>query len=243
MTPRHTSAENVYFDIDDASGPIRVFVSPRAGIQTDAILLGSELEVVGVLGQETSGKLPDRGYRLWPRAPADLRIVAAAPGVAAGSTSGAGGEHVAGSNAEPGSGAATDAAGAPAGSGPAKQQRVPRLHAPAPTAPIASALPQPGAPAAIRPEEDAADGSPAKASAALLVLAALLLGGGGVVTGPPGLVGRLLAQLRERLGGPGGTGESEPPGGGSPLGTTPRLVPLTLAEDVHERGGRILPPT
>ena len=68
LTPRRTSAQNVYFDIDDGSGPLRIFVSPQAGIQTDAILLGSVMEVAGVLGQETTGKLPDRGYRLWPRA-------------------------------------------------------------------------------------------------------------------------------------------------------------------------------
>jgi hypothetical protein len=239
LTPRHTSADNVYFDLDDASGPIRVFVSPRAGIQTDAILLGSEVEVVGVLGQETSGKLPDRGYRLWPRASADLKIVSAAPGVT-GSTSGAGGGQTAGSSGQAGSGAANAAGGAPASSGPAKQQGVPRLHAPAPTAAIPSAVPKPGAPATVRPEGDASDGSPATASAALLMLASLLLGSGGVASGPPGLVGRVLAQLRERLG---PAAEAEPHGGGSPLGTTPRLVPLTLAEDAHDRAGRILPPT
>ena len=80
LTPRRTSAENVYLDIDDGSGPIRIFVSPRAGIQTDAILLGSVVEVTGVLGQETTGKLPDRGYRLWPRRSLDVKVVAAGPG-------------------------------------------------------------------------------------------------------------------------------------------------------------------
>ena len=55
--PRRTSAENVYFDVDDGSGPLRIFVSPRAGIATDGILLGSVVEITGVLGQETTGKL------------------------------------------------------------------------------------------------------------------------------------------------------------------------------------------
>ena len=61
LTPRRTSAENVYFDIDDGSGPLRIFVSPRAGIATDGILLGSVVEITGVLGQETTGKLPTVG--------------------------------------------------------------------------------------------------------------------------------------------------------------------------------------
>ena len=91
LTPRRTSAENVYFDIDDGSGPLRIFVSPRADIQTDGILLGSMVEVTGVLGQETTGKLPDRGYRLWPRRSSDMKVVAAAPGAVSGGSIGSGG--------------------------------------------------------------------------------------------------------------------------------------------------------
>src|SRR6185503_2359298 len=84
LTPRRTSAENVYFDIDDGSGPLRIFISPRAGIQTDSILLGSVVEVTGVLGQETTGKLPDRGYRLWPRRASDVKVMAPAAGAPSG---------------------------------------------------------------------------------------------------------------------------------------------------------------
>jgi hypothetical protein len=36
---------------------------------------GAWIDMVGVLGQETTGALPLRGYRLWPRAATDLRLV------------------------------------------------------------------------------------------------------------------------------------------------------------------------
>ena len=121
---------------------------------------------------------------------------------------------------------------------------MPRLEAPAPTAAIPSAIPQASGPAQIQREGTGNDASPAPASAALLVLAALLLGGGGVAVGPPGLAGRLVAHLRERLGWQPrivkGASCQGPPGG---IGASPRLVPLTVVEDAHERAGRILPPT
>jgi Lamin Tail Domain len=242
LTPRRTSAENVYLDIDDGSGPLRIFVSPRAGIQTDAILLGSVVEVTGVLGQETTGKLPDRGYRLWPRRSSDVRVVVAPPG---GATSGGGSTSSGGGGAPTGSGggAGGQPGTATSSTKPAKQQGVPRLEAPAPTAAVPSAIPQVSEPPQIRGTATDDDPSPAPASAGLLVLAALLLGGGGVAVGPPGLAGRLLAHLRERFGWSHAADRSEqpaPPGGFS---AAPRLVPLTVVEDAHERGGRILPPT
>ena len=241
LTPRRTSAENVYLDIDDGSGPLRIFVSPRAGIQTDAILLGSVMEVTGVLGQETTGKLPDRGYRLWPRRASDVRVVALAPGAASGggSTGSGGGDGPTGSSG----GAGGQPGTATASTKPAKQQGVPRLEAPAPTAAIPSAIPQASAPSKIPRTVAEPEPSPAPASAGLLVLAALLLGGGGVAVGPPGLAGRLLAHLRERFGWNHEEGGSEQPAPASGLGAAPRLVPLTVVEDAHERGGRILPPT
>ena len=87
------------------------------------------------------------------------------------------------------------------------------------------------------------DPTPAPASAGLLVLAALLLGGGGVAVGPPGLAGRLLAHVRERLGGGHEADGAEQPAVAGSIPAAPRLVPLTVVEDAHERGGRILPPT
>jgi hypothetical protein len=92
--PRRTSAENAYLDLDDGSGPLRVFLSPRSGIAPDALLAGAWLEVTGVLTQETSGKQPERGYRLWPRNAADVRVVASPVGdvaSGAGIADGAGG--------------------------------------------------------------------------------------------------------------------------------------------------------
>jgi Lamin Tail Domain len=240
LTPRRTSAENVYFDIDDGSGPIRIFVSPRAGIQTDAILLGSVVEVTGVLGQETTGKLPDRGYRLWPRRTSDVKVVAPAPRATTSSGSpGSGGGGPTGS----GGGAGGQPGTAASSMQPAKQQGVPRLEAPEPAQAIPSAIPVTSESPQIQGAAMDDYFSPAPASAGLLVLAALLLGVGGVAVGPPGLAGRLMAHLRERFSGSheaGGSGQPAPAGG---LGPAPRLVPLTVVEDAHERGGRILPPT
>ena len=67
----------VSFSIDDGSGQIRVTISAHAGIATGSIKRGAWLELRGVLGQETTAKAPLKGYRLWPRARADLRVVAA----------------------------------------------------------------------------------------------------------------------------------------------------------------------
>lgn len=74
------------FAIDDGSGPIRVTVSSRAGIASGSITRGAWLELRGVLGQQTTGKAPRDGYRLWPRLPADLRVIAAPVAGAAGTT-------------------------------------------------------------------------------------------------------------------------------------------------------------
>jgi hypothetical protein len=246
LTPRHTSAENVYFDIDDDSGPLRVFVSPRTGLETDTILLGSVVEVGGVLGQETTGALPERGYRLWPRAAGDLRIISDAPGVTAGAGTGGGtGSQPGGSTGGAGAGSgATGQSGSAGASGkPARQQGVPRLEAPAPTAAIASLIPGAVHLTPLPTDPAASDPSPAPASAVLLVLAALLLGGGGVAAGPPGLPGRLWAALRQRLAGSQDDGDADPAGSVPGIGAPPRLVPLSVVEDAHERAGRILPPT
>ncbi len=120
---------------------------------------------------------------------------------------------------------------------------MPRLEAPAPTAAIPSAIPQATEPPQIARAATDPDPMPAPASAGLLVLAALLLGGGGVAVGPPGLAARLLAHLRDRLGGSHEADGSEQTAAAGGIGAAPRLVPLTVVEDAHERGGRILPPT
>jgi hypothetical protein len=257
-SPRRTSANNVYFDLDDGSGPIRVFVSPAASIDTNAVLLGSWVEVEGVLGQETTGRLPDRGYRLWPRSEGDLHIVSAATGgtstggTSTGNTSS--GTSAAGTLAPAGSGGiagGTPNAGAASGDRVA-QQRIPRLALAVPTPSASANLPN-------IPRADPArnDGSPVPASAGLLLIGGLLLGGAGAATGPPGLVRRVLAALRERLRSSSAADE-ELDGRQQAEPALPRLVPLTVLDGPSEGeapdgargvgpastdGGRILPPT
>jgi hypothetical protein len=253
-SPRRTSANNVYFDVDDGSGPLRVFVAPEAGIDTDAVLIGSWLEVEGVLGQETTGHLPDRGYRLWPRSEGDLKIVSAATGGTTTGGTSSGGLSDAGTSTPAGSGSI---AGGPTYAGdasdrPVAQQGVPRLALAVPTPSARPALPH-------IPQADPArsDPSPVPASAGLLLLGGLLLGGAGVATGPPGLARRLLGALRERFRSAPVTDE-DPEGRWQTEPALPRLVPLTILDTpsmgaapadarggaaARMDGGRILPPT
>ena len=67
----------VSFAIDDGSGPIRVTISAHSGAATGSIKRGGWIELRGVLGQQTTGTAPLRGYRLWPRTRADLHLIAA----------------------------------------------------------------------------------------------------------------------------------------------------------------------
>jgi hypothetical protein len=76
--PRRSSAGSVSFAIDDGSGEVRIFISPRAGLDVTGVHRGDWIEVRGVLAQDTTGSQPDRGYRIWPRALSDLEILAAA---------------------------------------------------------------------------------------------------------------------------------------------------------------------
>jgi hypothetical protein len=246
LSPRRTSAENVYFDLDDGSGPIRIFVSPGADVATEAVLLGSWVDLTGVLGQETTGKLPERGYRIWPRSATDLRIVA---GAAAGAGENDGDPAPTGSAAGgPGAGSA----GSPASAAPAAQQGVPKLrHAVSTAAPTTTA---PGTPPTPRP---AVGASTQPAAAGLLALAGLTIGGGGIAFGGRGLIARMRSAIA-------GQEVDVPPAEGGDEGrpaapeSLPRLVPLTVLEGSqgpehrnmarvpdgqHADGGRILPPT
>jgi hypothetical protein len=67
---------NVSFALDDGSGPIRATISSRSGISTASLTTGAWLELRAVMAQETTGSAPSSGYRLWPRTPADLRLLA-----------------------------------------------------------------------------------------------------------------------------------------------------------------------
>lgn len=76
-SPRRSASGTVSFDLDDGTGPLRVVVGAAVGFD-DELQAGDWMEVVGVVGQETTGALPLRGYRLWPRDPSDLRVTASA---------------------------------------------------------------------------------------------------------------------------------------------------------------------
>jgi len=90
---RRASSRAVSFEIDDGSGPLRVAAAATLRLEAARLKAGSWVEVRGVLGQQTSGAEPTSGYRVWPRVPADVRVVAAATPAsgAADSSSPAGG--------------------------------------------------------------------------------------------------------------------------------------------------------
>ncbi|HLE58861.1 MAG TPA: hypothetical protein VJA85_04365 [Candidatus Limnocylindria bacterium] len=79
-TPLRTSGGSVWFNLDDGSGSLRIVLLPDSGLTGGIPGRGTWIELTGVLGQETTGREPDRGYRLWPRAAADLVVVATSTG-------------------------------------------------------------------------------------------------------------------------------------------------------------------
>jgi uncharacterized protein YdeI (BOF family) len=249
-TPRRTSAGNVYFDVDDGSGAIRIFAMLAAEVETENLLQGTMVEVVGVLGQETTGKLPDRGYRLWPRGAQDLQVISQPAG--AGPVGGSGGGSASGPGASPGPAGSVSSQTPAASGGKVKQQNRPRLVAAA-TGASNTVEEAPSSPtsATASPHRD---GDPTPLAAGLLALGGLLLIGASVAAGRPELPGELLAWLMARLRPDAGSrGEAEADDE-LPAPMLPRLVPLTVAADagfaaertsraVREERERILPPT
>ncbi|HEX6127929.1 MAG TPA: lamin tail domain-containing protein [Candidatus Limnocylindria bacterium] len=256
-TPRRSSAENVYFDLDDGSGPVRVFISPRSGIDAADLVAGSWLEITGVLGQETSGQQPERGHRLWPRQPADVRVIAdvtggsvdsSPPDVESTSTGGTAGPPAGGS-----------ASTTPNRAAPV-EMAVPALRTGAGWQPRSgvAASPPPRNDGPLPPAGQPSEGLPL---VVLLALAAALAAGGSVAAVRPGLPGRLRASLAAWAGhrGAGSEGASSATeaasGDASPLErSVARLVPLAVIDDgggaerepsTSSRSGvrRILPPT
>jgi len=75
---RRASSGTVSFEIDDGSGPLRVSFGASLAVEHELLTAGAWIEVRGVLGQETTGALPTRGYRVWPRHASDLRMLAEA---------------------------------------------------------------------------------------------------------------------------------------------------------------------
>jgi hypothetical protein len=89
---RTASSGTVSFEIDDGSGPLRVVFGSSLAADGDPFEAGTWVEVRGVLGQETTGAQPLRGYRVWPRNADDVRILAAATGTTTGGGSGGEGD-------------------------------------------------------------------------------------------------------------------------------------------------------
>ena len=77
---RTASSGTVSFEVDDGSGPLRIVLGASLAADGAPFSAGTWVEVLGVLGQETTGAQPLRGYRVWPRSSGDVRILAAATG-------------------------------------------------------------------------------------------------------------------------------------------------------------------
>jgi hypothetical protein len=75
---RRASSGTVSLEIDDGSGPLRVVLGAALGADAGALDTGTWLEVRGILGQDTTGAQPLRGYRIWPRDLGDLQVIASA---------------------------------------------------------------------------------------------------------------------------------------------------------------------
>jgi hypothetical protein len=234
-----TSAGNRYFEIDDGSGPMRVFLSARAAVTSAGLVPGAWVEVVGVLGQETTGQQPSRGYRIWPRVAADVRVVAQPVANDDGASRGSGTP-------------VGDRFGASGGSLAAGVDRVdlpaPQLTRAVPTASLPTIVV--GEATATRARVD--DGS-AAGGAALLVAGLMLLAAGWLVL-PLGWLSRLQVASGQTQ--PNQVTDDPPPAWASsspaPDPTT-RLVPLTVLDGTGADAGRpstspsdrgrILPPT
>ena len=89
---RQASSGSVSFEIDDGSGPLRVFIGAALASDLGDLQAGAWVEVQGTLGQETTGAQPLRGYRVWLGHASDLRVLATpAGGAESGSQAGTGG--------------------------------------------------------------------------------------------------------------------------------------------------------
>ena len=235
--PRRTSAQNVIFDLDDGSGPLRVYVSPRSAISISGIAPGAQLVITGVLLQETTGQQPLRGYRLWPRSASDVTVTAAAlPQVADGeSPESSGGVLGVGSTPGP------DRTAAPTVS--ARPQPMPRLTLAMPTRSAAVVV------TAVPREPAGPDGSPLP-PAVPAALAAVALAGAGGLLARHGFGERIAALLPRPEALDQQLGAAPAPDLAIPPPATGELLPLSVvprvqvgAENREPEHGRILPRT
>ncbi|MDP9272526.1 MAG: hypothetical protein M3O93_03185, partial [Chloroflexota bacterium] len=70
------------------SGPLRIVLLAHSGISSAGLARDDWVEVRGAVGQETTGAQPARGYRVWPRGAADIRVLAGPAGEGAGTDAG-----------------------------------------------------------------------------------------------------------------------------------------------------------
>jgi hypothetical protein len=76
----HTALSGgIAVQVDDGSGDVRVFVADITGIDTGQWLSGSTLRVRGVVGQRDSSGSGTAGYRVQPRDPDDVVMLAGPP--------------------------------------------------------------------------------------------------------------------------------------------------------------------
>ena len=235
--PQRTSAENVIFDLDDGSGPLRVYISPRSGINMSLIARGAQLVITGVVLQETTGTQPLRGYRLWPTTASDVTVMAAVlPEIASG-------EAPTSSGGVLGVGATPDPDRTAAATVSARPQPVPQLTLAIPTrsaAVVVTAVP--GKPAGP-------DGSPLPPAVPAALAAVALAGAGGLLARHG--FGERLAALLPRPQTMDEPGETAPASDrATPWAATGELLPLSVvpraevgAEDRTAEHGRILPRT
>ena len=215
-----SGAGSVSFSLNDGSGPIRVTIAPKSGISLTGVTRGAWLELRGVLGQETTGREADKGYRIWPRRGADLTLLAAATAATA-ATSSKPSTHAA-SNAQLSGAASSFVPGLPLSPG-----SVPLVALALPTAsPRVAAITDPGAP-------DGADEHRPQAAALLGVSLGMAL-----LAGALGLRGRRRTDTDQADEGEQHRG-SAPAVGDEPFPSL-SLVPIDAAEAPDER--RILPP-
>ena len=96
---RQASSGSVSFEIDDGSGPLRVFIGASVAGDLGDLEAGAWVEVHGALGQETTGSQPLRGYRVWLGHPSDLRVLATPAGGSEGGSEPGTGDGIVGGGA------------------------------------------------------------------------------------------------------------------------------------------------
>ncbi|MBW3612854.1 MAG: lamin tail domain-containing protein [Chloroflexi bacterium] len=75
-TARRVASGTVSFELDDGSGPLRIYLAASLAADAAPFVEGAWVEAIGVLAQQTTGSQPLRGYRIWPRDRDEVRVVA-----------------------------------------------------------------------------------------------------------------------------------------------------------------------